>query len=291
MARIRSVHPELCRDRTLVDVSAEAERTFVRLWPHLDDDGRAIDDALLLKADLYPIHTHVTEEHVERDLRELAAAGLIIRYEVNGERFLTAKPDRWVEWQKPRHRYPSKFPGPTDDGARPVPAEQVPDDVGRASDVGQQDAASDVRRTPVGPGTAVVEGREVDEVGGGASGERLPQQHDLLLPKGCAPSLLEELDGIIGALLARYPATKVDEAVQRFVDDRSWFPWPSDVRAALTAALGAPVSAVKESRVSFDETHDQQLARLQAQREWVDDERDREAIDEQIAELLAKAAS
>lgn len=119
MARIRSIHPELCRDDTLPNVSAEAERTFIRLWPHLDDEGRAKDNPKLLKADLYPLHDHVTADDVERDLCELAANGLILRYEVAGKRYLTAKPEAWHTYQKPRHPTESKLPSPEEGNVTP----------------------------------------------------------------------------------------------------------------------------------------------------------------------------
>lgn len=111
MARIRSVHPAICEDETLADVSAEAERTFVRLWTHLDDEGRCLDNARLIRAALYPLHD-LTDGDVEADLEELASAGLLIRYEAAGRCYLSAKPGSWVEWQKPRHKYPSKHPDP-----------------------------------------------------------------------------------------------------------------------------------------------------------------------------------
>lgn len=110
MPRIRSVHPDLCDDETMAGVSAYAERTFVRLWTHLDDDGRGPDNAKLWKGKLYPLHDDVTSERVERDLSELAACGLIIRYEVDGKRLLSAKPHQWKRWQKPNRPTESKLP-------------------------------------------------------------------------------------------------------------------------------------------------------------------------------------
>lgn len=112
MPRIRSVHPELCTDDALAGVSAEAERTFVRLWTHLDDDGRTIDSPKLLASLLYPLHDDVTSDDVDRDLDELASAGLVVRYTVTGRRYLSAKPASWSKWQKPRWYYPSKLPAP-----------------------------------------------------------------------------------------------------------------------------------------------------------------------------------
>jgi hypothetical protein len=123
MPRIRSIHPDLHRDKTLSTISATAERTFVRLWCHLDDDGRGEDDPDLLKADLYPRHRDVTADHIETDLQELAAAGLIIRYTVNGDRYLSCKPDTWATYQRPQKRQDSKLPGPERADTPPVQEE------------------------------------------------------------------------------------------------------------------------------------------------------------------------
>ena len=112
MARIRSVHPDLHRDKTLATLSASAERTFVRLWCHLDDEGRGEDDPDLLKADLYPRHRDMGPAEVEADLAELEHAGLIIRYVVDGEPYLCCKPDTWATYQRPQKKQESKLPGP-----------------------------------------------------------------------------------------------------------------------------------------------------------------------------------
>lgn len=112
MPRIRSVHPDLHRDKTLASISATAERTFVRLWCHLDDEGRGEDDPDLLKADLYPRHRDVGPDQIEADLVELEAAGLIIRYTVDGDPYLCCKPDTWSNYQRPQKKQESKLPGP-----------------------------------------------------------------------------------------------------------------------------------------------------------------------------------
>jgi hypothetical protein len=106
------VHPEICEDETLAEVSAYADRTFVRIWTHMDDEGRVVDDARLLKAKLYPLHDSMTAERVEKDLCELAQAGLLQRYVVDGKRYLQAKPKAWARWQNPRRRVASKLPPP-----------------------------------------------------------------------------------------------------------------------------------------------------------------------------------
>lgn len=247
MARIRSVHWDLCRDRELADVSAEAERTFVRLWPHLDDEGRALDDPLLLKADLYPVHAHITAEYVEDDLCELAHHGLILRYEKDGVRYLSAKPESWAEYQKPRHRYESKLPGPTDDGVRPLPPERVETHVGRAS--------ATVPPSHVGRASAGEEGLSSCEVEGGAEPERVPQCHDLL-PPGSGQGLLQEVELVV-AELRDVHGDAVDLAVQNLLDDRRRFTYPSKVRTALQNLLG-PAPAKAKSTV-MDEAQRAQM--------------------------------
>lgn len=113
MARIRSVSPDICTDRGLVALSGDAERLYVRLWTHLDDDGRCEDDLLLLKAALFPRHRHVGEDDIEGWLDELVANGQVIRYERGGMKLLTAKPEPWLKYQKPRRKVDSKLPAPT----------------------------------------------------------------------------------------------------------------------------------------------------------------------------------
>lgn len=107
MARIRSVYPEICLSETMARVSANLERTFVRLWTHCDDHGRCVDNSLLIKAAIYPLHEDVTAEKLNDELYELEDAGLIIRYEVAGKRLIQVR--SWDEYQHPNRPKPSKL--------------------------------------------------------------------------------------------------------------------------------------------------------------------------------------
>lgn len=237
MPRIRSVHWDLCRDRELANVSAEAERTFVRLWPHLDDEGRALDDPLLLKADLYPVHAHVSVDDVEHDLCELATEGLILRYEKDGVRYLSAKPEPWAKYQKPRHRYPSDLPAATDEGVRPLPPELVRADVGRAS--------APVPPSHVGRASAGEEGLGVGEGGGSVTPAR--PLHHALLRRTCAPPLFDELDQDVAALLDRHGPDCLEVCVQKMVDKGIAYRWPSEVKGELERLLGPKTERVSNS--------------------------------------------
>lgn len=155
MARIRSVHPDLCASETMAQLPAEVERTFVRLWTHCDDDGRAVDNAKLIKAALFPLHDDVTAETVDRHLDVLADAGLIVRYEAGGKRYLAVR--SWYEFQKPQKKRASTLPAPSD-----TPPVAVPD-ASRTPTV--------VVREGYGPGEGVGEGVGVGEGDGNSAPE------------------------------------------------------------------------------------------------------------------------
>lgn len=121
MARIRSVKPEICESETMARLSAEVERTFVRLWTHCDDHGRAKDHPGLIKAALFPLHDDVTPDVVDSHLAALAAEGLIVRYTVGGKRWLACP--SWAEHQHPQKPRPSKVPDPSE--ADPIPVPEV----------------------------------------------------------------------------------------------------------------------------------------------------------------------
>ncbi len=180
MARIRSVKPDLCESETMARLSAEAERTFVRLWTHLDDQGRAKDDARLVKAALFPLHDDVTPAVIEEHLRVLAAEGLLVRYTVDGKRYMACP--SWHEHQHPQKPRPSKFPAPDDADPAPVP------DASRTSRVHVPDGSGPV---------VVVGGVEVDVVGGVVTPAPAPEPSLALVPADGAPATPER---------ASYPA-------------------------------------------------------------------------------------
>lgn len=121
MARIRSVKPELCTSETMAHLPAEVERTFVRLWTHMDDEGRCKDDPRLIKAALFPLHDDVTAADVDGHLWALASGDdpCILRYEVAGKRYIACP--SWGAHQHPQKPRTSTIPSPDNDDAHPVP--------------------------------------------------------------------------------------------------------------------------------------------------------------------------
>jgi hypothetical protein len=110
MARIRSIKPETFTSATLARVPIEARFLFVGIWTEADDEGKLIDSAKLLAGSLFPHDEHVTAKCVERWLTALVGVDAIVRYEVNGAKYIQVR-----EWkhQKISHPGPSRIPNPS----------------------------------------------------------------------------------------------------------------------------------------------------------------------------------
>lgn len=148
MARIRSVKPELCESETMAALPAEVERTFVRLWTHCDDEGRCKDNPKLIKAAIFPLHDDVTPADVDAHLSVLAAAGCVVRYEVDGVRCLAVP--SWKTHQHPQKPRKSVLPEPPDN----PPTPPVPDG-SRTAPVDVADESGPVVEGSVGGGVGV----------------------------------------------------------------------------------------------------------------------------------------
>lgn len=109
MARIRTIKPSFFTSEDVAELSFRARLTWIGLWTHCDDEGRAKDNVKLIKAAVWPLDD-VSFEDVEADLAELAERGRIVRYEVDGRRYLEVV--NWRAHQKINRPSPSKFPPP-----------------------------------------------------------------------------------------------------------------------------------------------------------------------------------
>lgn len=108
MARIRSVKPELRTSLTVAEWPREVRYFFVLLWGYLDDHGRGVDDARLIRADCFPLDDDVTRAVVDEWLELIGAAGSLCRYSVNGRRYLHIP--EWADHQKPQHPKATQIP-------------------------------------------------------------------------------------------------------------------------------------------------------------------------------------
>lgn len=108
MARIRTIKPSFFRDHDIADLSLSARLTFIGLWTYVDDEGRGVDDARLVKGDLWQLDDKHTVKKVQSDLEALEDSGRIERYTINGRRYLRIV--NWKTHQKISHPTPSTIP-------------------------------------------------------------------------------------------------------------------------------------------------------------------------------------
>jgi hypothetical protein len=106
VARIRTIKPEFFTSLSIADLSPLTRLTFIGLWTHVDDAGRCIDDARLIKAAVSPLERTVAA--IETDLVALADQGRVIRYQSDGKRLIQVA--NWTEHQYINRPRPSKFP-------------------------------------------------------------------------------------------------------------------------------------------------------------------------------------
>lgn len=110
MAKIRSIKPEFFTSEDVSALPLRARLTWIGLWTHCDDHGRAKDNVKLIKAAIWPLDD-VSLRDVEEDLVALADGGRIIRYEVDGLRYLQV-----TNWHHQYIAKPSKAKAPPPPG-------------------------------------------------------------------------------------------------------------------------------------------------------------------------------
>lgn len=114
MPRIRSIKPDFFTSEDVSDLPLRARLTWIGLWTHCDDQGRAKDNCKRIKAAIWALDD-VSLRDVEEDLAILAEHGRITRYEVDGGKYLAI-----TNWR--RHQY---VPKPTPSVLPPPPAWHV----------------------------------------------------------------------------------------------------------------------------------------------------------------------
>ena len=154
MGRIRSIHPDACQSETLAKLTASQERTFFRLLTYCDDDGRAPANPRLIKAAIYPLHDEMGPKQVQAELVALQAAGVLIRYTVEGKEYLQVT--SWTEYQHPKNPSASKFPALPQ--GLPLPTPGLPQDFPESSEPLPQGLPLPTLIRPLGVGEGVGEG-------------------------------------------------------------------------------------------------------------------------------------
>src|SRR5213079_413204 len=109
MARIRNIKPEFFTSEAVSELPIRARLTWIGLWTHCDNHGRARDNVKLIKAAVWPLD-EVTLKDIEDDLATLAQHGRIVRYSVRGKRYLVIT--NWGEHQYGAFKGDPKHPAP-----------------------------------------------------------------------------------------------------------------------------------------------------------------------------------
>ena len=126
--RIRSIKPEFWTSEDISRLGYFDRLLFIALWSYVDDNGVGVDRVPLIIGDLFPEDMsrdpRDTLARVSEGLEALAEAGLIVRYEAGGKRYLCVS--TWRKHQRidkpnmPRYPLPTSGDGdPGDSLARP----------------------------------------------------------------------------------------------------------------------------------------------------------------------------
>lgn len=111
MARARNIKPGFFKNEQLVELPFEYRLLFAGLWTLADREGYLEDRPKRIKMEVFP----GDDVNIEKGLDALAKAGLILRYEAAGDRYIHII--KFLEHQHPHHKEPpSTIPKP---GASP----------------------------------------------------------------------------------------------------------------------------------------------------------------------------
>lgn len=117
--RIRTIKPEFYRSADIAGLCLEDRLLFIGIWSYVDDNGVGRDEEDLVVTDLFPKDYFKdpagTLARVATGLARLAAAGLIVRYEVDGRAYLQVT--NWGRHQKIDRPNKPRYPRSDADGA------------------------------------------------------------------------------------------------------------------------------------------------------------------------------
>jgi len=112
--RARGIKPNFYKSEKLIQCSPAARLMCPGLWMMADRDGKLEDRPIRIKMEIYPCD----DLDVNSLLDELAAAGHLVRYEVDGKKYIKIK--GFKKHQNPHHKEKdSAIPEPVE--VKPVP--------------------------------------------------------------------------------------------------------------------------------------------------------------------------
>lgn len=153
MARIRTIKPSFFKSDDVSVLPLRARLTWIGLWTQCDDQGRTKDHVRLIKADIWPLDNDVSLADIEDDLSTLAARGRIVRYEVDGQRYLEVV--NWSEHQAINRPSRCTIPPPNGRHSYPQVSPHAPlSEPSRGEGKGKEGKGRDARASAREPPTA-----------------------------------------------------------------------------------------------------------------------------------------
>lgn len=93
MARARNIKPSFFTNDDLVQLPMQDRMLFIGLWTIADREGRLEDRPMRIKMQVFP----ADDIDVDSSLTRLASTGMLVRYEVEGSRYIEIV--NWKRWQ------------------------------------------------------------------------------------------------------------------------------------------------------------------------------------------------
>lgn len=107
--RRREISSSFWKDERVWGISDAARLAFIGLWQLADREGRLVDTPFSIGVEIRPWDPRSVAGLID----ELVTAGLVIRYQVDGQRVLSMRPDAWRRHQRPHPKeQESKLPPP-----------------------------------------------------------------------------------------------------------------------------------------------------------------------------------
>lgn len=252
MARIRTIKPSFFTSHSNADLPVATRLTYIGLWTYCDDSGRGVDDARLVKAAIWPLDDNYTARKVEKDLTYLATAGKILRYEVNGRRYLSV-----VDWEHQKISHPTKsnLPDPPepsgvaleDSGAAPEDDGEIP--LGIRNKEGNKESSSSSESVASGSGTTPEDEGRILEAARLVGTYRFPTTPpDVKFPQAwrrtVTENVLGEDDGKLRRLASEHPYEDASYLAKRFLTQPSPYPTyepPTEAGPVLSAVELGPL--------------------------------------------------
>jgi hypothetical protein len=134
LMRARNIKPGFFKNEQLAELPADARLLYIGLWCMADREGRLEDRPKRIKMEVFPADSCDCEPM----LSGLAREGLIVRYEIDGARYIEIP--RFTEHQSPHYsEKPSEIPPP------------IPDDSGKNAASSGGDSGELHNRHPLNP--------------------------------------------------------------------------------------------------------------------------------------------